>query len=405
MCDSGLRLGQLLIRLSWIEQHCILTSDPTHLKNRTAILRLLRAPLHSMSSIDSRLGNIVDAASEYDSRWQARLQPSPEQAIMLGHYGSKKYHHGPTVAALACSHALSQLANALALEREFENTIASYLMRDHEYVGKYIEAGKLIDALLRPPEVWMHIIKENPCVPQPGAKCNTGNPGPWNCDIREGSLAPSQMWHQQLANLDVGVARDVLSMSLPDTEEDKHDLCERLVGFMQLTLRQLYSTAEEREHISSPDLEPVSVTYSELPGARSERIKKQPLKRFPRVHGLAWDQVSMRVVSSTSIRIRAGKYVQLVDFSDLGLSDNRKNNEPDIQWKFLCKLALRNGELGPGGGFIKGAKKIVQKLRESLKAYMQIQSDPFRSFRKVRGYHTVFALSSDLKGPDRVEGT
>jgi hypothetical protein len=123
---------------------------------------------------------------------------------------------------------------------------------------------------------------------------------------------------------------------------------------------------------------------------------KHPVKTFRLLDGLRWDEVTIEFASRDSVRITARGESKTFMFSDIGFADGRKGDRPDSQWDTLYHLAQRHGELAWSdyrkGPINTGAKTRIKEIRKRLRAVMQIEDDPFESYRKVKAYKTKFAL-------------
>jgi len=141
---------------------------------------------------------------------------------------------------------------------------------------------------------------------------------------------------------------------------------------------------------SSPSLEPPTPPKSEA----------MPVARFPYIPGLKWDEVSMEFVSNEAIRIRAQNVREIYNFAEMGFKDRRKGDRPDSLWG-----VLRDG-FGKHGGEISwnisvdsktrdNLKEYVRKIRKRLRAFMEIEDDPFFPYRKSKSYKTKFSISDE----------
>ena len=84
----------------------------------------------------------------------------------------------------------------------------------------------------------------------------------------------------------------------------------------------------------------------------------------------------------------------------MGFEDEKKK-QPNSQWSFLKLLATKNGELSWDNNNdmsqkqINSAKKKKQMLSDALKAYFQIDEDPFENYRTEKAYKIKITLTPE----------
>ncbi len=135
--------------------------------------------------------------------------------------------------------------------------------------------------------------------------------------------------------------------------------------------------------------------------------KRIQLRNFPA--DLKWEEITMKFLNGDEVIITARKKVFQIDYNALGFQ-NEKNKRPNEQWKFLQRLAQRNGELSWRNNKnlplkdINSAKKQKQLLAETLKAYFQIEEDPFNDYWKEKSYKLKIILIPEQQPSSNEDG-
>ena len=143
-----------------------------------------------------------------------------------------------------------------------------------------------------------------------------------------------------------------------------------------------------------------------------DSTKKRPIARFPVMDGLRWSEVTIAFVSNDSVRIAARDRSVTYTFAQLGFTDGRKGDRPDLVWEFFHGVAKAGGELSWSGGraaspeLQRKAPSYFKAIRQRLRAVFSIEDDPFESYKKRRAYKPKFKLIStayerhDSRGED-----
>jgi hypothetical protein len=142
--------------------------------------------------------------------------------------------------------------------------------------------------------------------------------------------------------------------------------------------------------------------------SRSPRHTERAIAKFPNPGNLRWEDVTIELVSNEEIKILAGGKSKLFRFNEIGFKDQRTANSPDHLWGLLQLLAKENGRIDwqSKTGEVKklGLKAGIKRLRQQLKAIMQINDDPFHGYRQRKAYETKFQ-TVDKRPPISPEST
>ncbi len=105
-----------------------------------------------------------------------------------------------------------------------------------------------------------------------------------------------------------------------------------------------------------------------------------------------WENITIIFVNGHDIKIKVKEKTFLSDFKQMGFED-KKNHLPNKQWEFLVLLSRRNGELSWRDSDASDLlKKKKQLLSKALKAFFQIDEDPFFPYRKEKAYRIKINL-------------
>ena len=103
----------------------------------------------------------------------------------------------------------------------------------------------------------------------------------------------------------------------------------------------------------------------------------------------------MRFFDGHNIRISARDATTTVDFKQMGFEDGRTRN-PNHQWHLLVLFAKGGGRLSwENSEASDNLKKRKQLLSNTLKAFFQIDDDPFHRYRDENAYRIKFALKDE----------
>jgi hypothetical protein len=138
---------------------------------------------------------------------------------------------------------------------------------------------------------------------------------------------------------------------------------------------------------------------------KGSKKSSTPMAYFPQLDGLKWEEVTIAFISEESIKISARKISKTYTYAEIGFKDNRKREGSDTRWPFLKGMAQNQGELSWHTPLeIKDrdrAKAAIRDLRKRLRAIVNINDNPFFSYRKYNMYRTKFTLRDETFDPSR----
>ena len=104
-----------------------------------------------------------------------------------------------------------------------------------------------------------------------------------------------------------------------------------------------------------------------------------------------WSDIIIKFLNNEEVIITAKELRKQTNYEEMGFEDEKKKS-PNKQWDFLKLLAIKNHTISWENNYdlsiknIWRAKKQKQLLAESLKAYFQINDDPFFDYKKEKAY-------------------
>ena len=117
--------------------------------------------------------------------------------------------------------------------------------------------------------------------------------------------------------------------------------------------------------------------------------KTKILTNFPK--DTKWSDIIIKFLNNEEVIITAKELRKQTNYEEMGFEDEKKKS-PNKQWDFLKLLAIKNHAISWENNYdlsiknIWRAKKQKQLLAESLKAYFQINDDPFFDYKKEKAY-------------------
>ncbi|MFA5158003.1 MAG: hypothetical protein WC451_02345 [Patescibacteria group bacterium] len=113
--------------------------------------------------------------------------------------------------------------------------------------------------------------------------------------------------------------------------------------------------------------------------------KKIQLRNFPK--DLKWEEITIQFLNGQEVIIKYREKIHQTTYEEMGFQDGRKKL-PNKQWEFLEGLSKTGGELSwKNSNASDKGKKHKQILRESLRAYFQIDNEePFYDYKQENCY-------------------
>lgn len=106
-----------------------------------------------------------------------------------------------------------------------------------------------------------------------------------------------------------------------------------------------------------------------------------------------WGEIHIAFVNDFSIEIHFRGEITNKTFDEIGFSDKRRKEKPNMSWFLLKQFAEERGELSPDDDI----SKNVSNLRKTIKSiFPHIPGDPIKHNQERRAYITSFATSSRI---------
>ncbi len=134
--------------------------------------------------------------------------------------------------------------------------------------------------------------------------------------------------------------------------------------------------------------------------------KRIALRRFP--PDAKWQDITIRFTGEHDVLIKVKDKLYPESYETMGFEDTKKKL-PNLQWDLLKLLAIKGGELSWENNKdltlkrINAIKKQKQLLAESLKAYFQIDEDPFYAYKQEGAYRIKMTLIPEAGQSNRSE--
>lgn len=131
---------------------------------------------------------------------------------------------------------------------------------------------------------------------------------------------------------------------------------------------------------------------------QKSKNKKIHIRKLP--DDTIWQDISIKFLNGQEAIITAKGQTFQTNYAEMGFEDEKKK-QPNSQWSFLKLLATKNGELSWDNNNdmsqkqINAAKKKKQMLSDALKAYFQIDEDPFENYRTEKAYKIKITLTPE----------
>jgi len=123
--------------------------------------------------------------------------------------------------------------------------------------------------------------------------------------------------------------------------------------------------------------------------------KRIQLRKFPA--DLKWENISIQFLNGQEVIVNAKDETHQTTYEAMGFQDQRTKS-PNTQWQFLKGLSETGGGISWESPRVTlQGKKHKQLLAESLKAYFQIQDDPFYPYKDEKSYRIKITLIPEVK--------
>lgn len=145
----------------------------------------------------------------------------------------------------------------------------------------------------------------------------------------------------------------------------------------------------------------LTLSFPEPEGIHKANIKNIiPLSLPPNTK---WGQITIQFLDYDKVIITAPNYFKKrVNYREMGFED-QKSKKPNVQWKLLYDLAQCRGDLtwtfttyrkrvDSHPFSTPKARKQIQRISDTLKAYFNINEAPFYNYKKIDAYKTKFFL-------------
>lgn len=127
--------------------------------------------------------------------------------------------------------------------------------------------------------------------------------------------------------------------------------------------------------------------------------KKTPISLPPQTR---WEEITIKFINGCDVHIFLGKKLIIKsDYKEMGFED-KKRKTFNRQWELLNLLAQTNGEICAGDKkTLDNGKKRKQYLADQLRLCFGIESDPFYSYRKEKGYKIKINLIPEKQNTNK----
>jgi len=177
--------------------------------------------------------------------------------------------------------------------------------------------------------------------------------------------------------------------------------------------------ADFRDKRPLPQPEPTLTKIVEMPqvdikGFEEKVVLQKPknkriaLRRFP--PDTKWQDITIRFTGEHDVLIKVKEKIHPASYETMGFEDSKKKL-PNLQWDLLKLFAIKGGELSWENNRdltlkrINSIKKQKQLLTEALKAYFQIDEDPFYPYKQEGAYRIKMTLIPEAGQSLHGEGT
>ena len=175
------------------------------------------------------------------------------------------------------------------------------------------------------------------------------------------------------------------------------DLCSPvIIDMMQknksslLALGDFIGIGEDGDFVAESPVETLLAKFMEQHVPQAE---DQPAATFfPTPSGSTWENVSIEFVDGHRVSVKVKSESGLFNYTQMGMA-NKRNGEPNVQWKLLQVFAEEQGELtwrSPNADSRNQKRKEI--LASSLRKFFRIQGDPFMLTGDGKGWVSRFHI-------------
>ena len=142
-----------------------------------------------------------------------------------------------------------------------------------------------------------------------------------------------------------------------------------------------------------------------IKGFEEKVILQKPSKKAVRLRqfppGTKWDDITIQFLNGQEVILKVKDLTFQTNHEEMGFEDERQK-KPNRQWDLLQLLATKGGEISYANNNnlnlkeVDKIKKKKQLLSDCLKAYFQIDEDPFHPYKTEGAYKIKIKLIAEL---------
>jgi hypothetical protein len=175
---------------------------------------------------------------------------------------------------------------------------------------------------------------------------------------------------------------------------------------------QLVVAAKQRERAASLGAEPlpapIGKASSESPTAQVAKAVQRGAAKAPRrqhaarpdsthsVTSTAWKDVEIWFLSEERIEIKTDSRTETRNFGEMGFA-NKRNGSPKAAWLKLREMAESEGTVRATFATRAELEKRVQEIRAVLRAYFNLEDDPFETLPREKHAHASVGYRAKFK--------
>ena len=112
--------------------------------------------------------------------------------------------------------------------------------------------------------------------------------------------------------------------------------------------------------------------------------------------GTSWENIEIKFKNETEfyVYVNNKKHCES-DYIKLGcFRSGTKDKKPDVQWYYLLKLSLLDGEIIDDIDSV-NIRQMKSKLSKCLKKYFNLTTEPFHPYNQTNSYKTKFKIQAE----------